>query len=345
MTIPAPSSFRRPAYWCWMVLKSVAPRLAAAVLLLAGSVAAEAQQAARVYRIGFVATTSPSPGTEAFRQGLREAGYVEGKNVIIEARFAKGRQERLPELVAEVLRLKIDVLVCGSTLTTLAAKKATTTVPIVFASVFDPVASGIVASLARPEGNVTGATLGVGGSGSAGKWVELLKEAVPGVSHVAVLWNSVNPASAQSVREILAAERTMNVKLDVLDAGDAMRLDKAFATIAASGAQGIIVTNDPVFTVNRAKLVQFAASKRLPAVYFFKLFTNAGGLMSYGPSLEESWRRAATLVDKILKGAKPADLPIEQSTRFELVLNLKTARALGLTIPQSLLLRADQVIE
>lgn len=320
-------------------------RLTAAVLLLAGSVAAQPQPAARVYRIGFVATVSPNPATEAFRQGLREAGYVEAKNVIIEARFAAGRQERLPELVAEVLRLKVDVLVCGSTLTVLAAKKATTAVPIVFASVFDPVASGIVASLARPGGNITGATIGVGGSGSAGKWVELLKEAVPGISHVAVLWNSANPASAQSVLDIQAAARALKLKLDVLDTGNATDLDRAFATIGASGAQGIIVTNDPFFSANRAKLVQFAASQRLPAVYFFKSFADAGGLMSYGGSQEESFRRAATLVDKILKGAKPADLPIEQSTRFELAINLRAASALGLTIPQSLLLRADQVIE
>ncbi|MGH7324595.1 MAG: ABC transporter substrate-binding protein [Candidatus Rokuibacteriota bacterium] len=326
-------------------MKSIVVSLTGAVLLLAGSVAAQPQPAAGVYRIGFVATVSPNRATEAFRQGLREAGYVEGKNVIIEARFAEGRQERLPELVAEVLRLKVDVLVCGSTLTVLAAKKATTTIPIVFASVFDPVASGIVASLARPGGNITGATVGVGGLGFAGKWVELLKEAVPGVSHVAVLWNSANPASAQSVRDIQAAAPALNVKLDVLDTGNATDLDRAFTTIDARGAQGIIVTNDPFFTANRAKLVGFAVSKRLPAVYFFKVFVDAGGLMSYEGSQEESFQRAATLVDKILKGAKPADLPIEQSTRFELVINLRAARALGLTIPRSLLLRADQVIE
>jgi putative ABC transport system substrate-binding protein len=262
-----------------MVVTSTLTRLAAAapLLLLAWSSAAQAQQATRVYRIGFVATVSPNPATEAFRQGLREAGYVEGKNVIIDARFAEGRQERLPERVAEVLRLKVDVLVCGSTVTVLAAKKATTTVPIVFASVFDPVASGIVTNLARPGGNITGATIGVGGLGSAGKWVELLKEAVPGVSHVAVPWNSVNPASAQSVREIQAAARDLNVKLDVLDTGNAAALDRAFATIGARRAQGIIVTNDPFFTANRAKLVQFAASTRLPAVYFFKIFADAGG--------------------------------------------------------------------
>jgi putative tryptophan/tyrosine transport system substrate-binding protein len=308
-------------------------------------VAAEAQQAARVSRIGFISPTSPGPTIHAFRQGLREAGYVEGQNVILETRFAEGRSERLPELVAEVIKLKVDVLVVGASLGALAAKKATTTVPVVFAGIIDPVAPGIVASLARPGGNITGVTFGIGGSGFAGKWVELLKDAVPTVSQIAVLWNSASPTGAPLVQEMQAAARTLNVKLHVLDAGDLTKLDRAFAAIGASGAQAIIVTNDPFFVTNRAKLVQFAASKRLPDVYFTKLFADAGGLMAYGSSLEDSYRRAATYVDKILKGAKPADLPIDQPTRFELVINLKTARALRLTIPQSLLLRADQVIE
>jgi putative ABC transport system substrate-binding protein len=320
-------------------------RLAAAVLLLAGSVAAQAQQTGRVYRIGFVSPISPGPTIEAFRQGLKEAGYIEGKNVIVETRFAEGRLERLPELVAEVLALKVDVLVAGSNLGALAAKRATTTVPVVFAGLIDPVAPGIVASLARPGGNITGVTIGIGGSGFAGKWVELLKEAVPNVSHVAVLQNSASPDSATLMRGVQAAARILNVKLDVHDARDSTTLDNAFDAIGASGARGLIVTNSPFFAANRAKLVQFAASKRLPAMYFFKLFADAGGLMSYGGSLEDSYRRAATYVDKILKGAKPADLPVEQPTTFELVINLKAARAIGLTIPRSLLLRADHVIE
>jgi len=325
--------------------------LIAAGALLAVPRFVQAQQAARVYRIGLVTPLSavPEPTTvHAFRQGLRELGYVEGKNVIIDARSAEGRPERFPELVAEVIRLKVDVLVVGSTVGALAAKKATTTVPIVFAGIIDPVAPGIVASLARPGGNITGATFGIGGSGFAGKWVELLKDAVPSVSQAAVLWNSANPASAPLVREIQSAARILKVKLDVLDAGDLTKLDRALAAIGASGASGaqaIIVTNDPFFVANRAKLVQFAASKRLPAMYFTKLFADAGGLMAYGGSLEDSWRRAAVYVDKILKGAKPADLPVEQPTTFELVINLKTARVLGLAIPQSLLLRADQVLE
>jgi len=316
-----------------------------AVGLLTAPLAAEGQQTARLYRVGFVSPISLGPTFHAFRDGLRELGYVEGKTVIVEARFAEGRSERLPELVADLIRLNVDVLVVGSTVGTLAAKKATTTVPIVFAGLIDPVAPGIVANLARPGGNITGVTFGIGGSGFAGKWMELLKEAVPNISHVAVLSNSASPLTALLVKEIRFAARTLNAKLDVLDAGNAADLDSAFAAIGASGAQAIIVLNDPFFVANRAKLVQFSASKRLPAVYFIKLFADAGGLMAYGGSLEDSYRRAATYVDKILKGAKPAELPIEQPTKFELVINLKTAKALGLTIPQSLLQRADQVIE
>ncbi len=313
--------------------------------LLAAPLAAQAQEAARVYRVGFLSPGSPGPTIHAFREGLREVGYVEGRSLIIEARFAEGRSERLPELVAEVIRLKVDVLVVGSTLGALAAKRATTTVPIVFAGLIDPVAPGIVASLARPGGNITGVTFGIGGAGFAGKWVELLKEAIPEVSRVAALWNSANPASAPSVRELQAAARTLNVRLDALDAGDVTKLDRAFAAIGTSGARGVIVMADPFFFSNRAKLVQFAASKRLPAVYFVKDFVDIGGLMSYGSSLGDSYRRAATYVDKILKGAKPADLPIDQPTRFELVINMKTAKTLGLTIPQSVLIRADEVIQ
>ncbi|MFI5326913.1 MAG: ABC transporter substrate-binding protein [Candidatus Rokuibacteriota bacterium] len=315
--------------------------------LLAAPLAAEGQQSPRVYRIGVVSPISatPNPTVDALRQGLRELGYVEGQHFILEARFAEGRTERLPELVAETIRLKVDVLVVGSTLGAVAAKRTTTTVPVVFAGLYDPVGPGIVASLARPGANITGASMGIGGSGFAGKWVELLKESAPGVSYVAVLANLASPLGALLLPDIQEAARTMNVKLDVLGAENVADLDRALAAIGASGAQGIIVTIDPLFVANRTKLVQFAAGKRLPAVYFTKLFADAGGLMTYGGSLEDSWRRAATYVDKILKGTKPADLPIGQPTRFELVINLKTAKVLGLTIPPSLLQRADQVIE
>jgi putative ABC transport system substrate-binding protein len=321
------------------------------VLLAAGAVLAmpfaSAQQAPKVYRIGLLSPTSPNPAVEAFRQGLREHGYVEGKNVILETRFAEGRSERIPKLVAELLQLKVEVLMAASSPGVLAAKKATSSVPIVFAGVIDPIALNVVASLAHPGGNITGATWGVGGTGFSGKWVELLKEVVPAVSRVAVLSNSSNPTTAAIVRDIDAAARALKVTLDVLDAGNAAKLDRALAAIGESGAQGIIVTNDPFFffNENRAKLVQYAARKRLPALYFTSHFVDAGGLISYGGSLEDSFRRAASYVDKILRGAKPADLPIDQPTRFELVINMRTAKALGLTIPGSLLLRADRVIE
>jgi putative ABC transport system substrate-binding protein len=290
--------------------------------------------------------TTGSPGTSIgpFREGLKEAGYVEGRNLVIEARFASGRQELLPELVADVIRQRVDVLVVVSTNTALAAKRATSTIPIVFASVFDPVASGIVPSLARPGGNVTGSAMAVGGD-FAGKWVELLKEAVPGMTRAAVLWNSANQSSVQSAESIQAAARALKVQVDLYDAGNAPNLDKALSAIAASRAAGIIIAPDPYFNANRTRIVRFAASRRLPAVYFFRSFAEAGGLMAYGASNADSIRAAARYVDKILKGAKPADLPVDQPTRFELVINLKTAKALGLKIPRSLLVRADQVIE
>lgn len=329
-------------------LKLMAACIAAAGLFLSKPFEAQAQRADKVYRIGCVSPTTPclpSATFEAFLQSMKELGYVEGRNVIYEYRSAEGRPERLPELVAELLRMKVDAIVTGGTVSALAAKKATATVPIVFATVFDPVATGLVASLARPGGNVTGLAMGVGGSGFGGKWVELLKESIPNLSHVGVLWNSANPASAPLVREIQAAARILNVKLDLRDAGNPASLDKAFAAFSTSGAQGIIVTNDPFFNAYRAQIAQFAVTKRLPAVHFSKLFVDAGGLMSYGASFEESWRRAARYMDKILKGAKPADLPVEQPTRFELAINMKVARALGLTIPPLLLLRADHVID
>jgi putative ABC transport system substrate-binding protein len=329
-----------------MVVTSAVHCLAAAVLLLVGAVRAEAQQT--VYRIGFVSPTSavPEPSQlRAFRQGLRELGYVEQKNLIIETRFAENRTERLPELVAEVLRLKVDVLLAASTPGTVAAKRATTTVPIVFAGVLDPVGSGIVSSLARPDGNVTGVTVGVGGEGFTGKCLELLRRAVPGLSNVAVLVNPSYPLTTQFRREIQVAASELNLAVDVRGAANAGELERALAAIGASGAQGLFVAPDPFLTANSARIARFATDRRLPALHFSKLFAEAGGLMSYGGTLAESFRRAATYVDKILNGAKPADLPIEQPRKFELVINLKTAKMLGLTIPRPLLLQADQVIE
>ena len=227
-------------------MKQIIVRLAAAVLLLAGSVAVHAQQAAKVYRIGYVTPSSRSadPPFDAFRQGLRELGYVEGMNVIVEARFAEGRFERLPALVAELIGLKVDVLLAGSPVGAVTAKNASTTVPIVFAGVGDPVSAGIVASLRRPGGNITGVAVGVGGPDFGGKWLQLLKEALPGVSHVAVLGNRSNPSNSPYLEGVEAAARTLKVKLNILDAGNTTELDRALAAIGASGAQGIIVTND-----------------------------------------------------------------------------------------------------
>ena len=309
--------------------------------------ASGAQQEPRMFRIGVVSPISanPNPTVDALRQGLRELGYVEGKNIVLETRFAEGRTDRLPELVAKTIRLKVDVLVVGSTLGALAAKNATSTVPVVFAGLYDPLGPGIVASLARPGGNITGASMGIGGSGFGGKWVELLKEAIPHLSDVAVLANPSSPLSPPIVQEVQAAARRANVKVELFGASNVRDLERTLPKIGASRAQGLVVVLDPLFVASRSPLVEFAASRRLPAMYFTRLFAEAGGLMTYGGSLEDSYRRAATYVDKILKGAKPADLPIDQPTRFEFVINLKTAKALRLTLPTSLLTRADQVIE
>jgi ABC-type uncharacterized transport system substrate-binding protein len=306
------------------------------------------QAVTKVYRIGVVSplASTPEPSTvRAFRRGLAELGYAEGMNVIVETRFAEGRPETFPEIIADLIRRKVDVIVVGSTIGALAAKRATSTVPVVFAGVVDPIASEIVPSLARPGGNITGATFGAGGSTIAGKWLELLIEAVPKATHVAVLFNSADPQGGASLREIQAAARTLKVKVEQYDAASDATLDKAFAAIGTSGANGLIVTGTAYYGGNRVKLVRAAADKRLPAMYFFSLFPEDGGLMSYGGSSEDSYRRAAAQVDRILKGAKPGDLPIDQATRYELVVNLKTAKALGIVIPRPLLLRADRVIE
>lgn len=306
--------------------------------------AAWTQGAQRMHRIGFVSPVARGPRSDAFVHGLRELGHVEGRNVRIDMRFADGQPERLPGLVDEVLRLNPDVLVVGATIGARAAKNATTMVPIVFAGSSDPVAGGIVANLARPEGNVTGFSLAYG-DGFAGKWLELLTQAAPGVSHVAVVWSSTNAAASRFVQELQLAGRTLNVRLDVHQASTDAELDQALAAITAGAARGLIVTPSPFFVSRQRNLVEFAAGRRLPAIYFAEEFTAAGGLMSYGPSITDSYRRAAAHVDKILRGAKPADLPVEQPTKFDLVINLKAAKALSLTIPGTLLLRADEVIQ
>ena len=316
--------------------------------LLAAPLAAEAQQASRVARIGWLGA-NPAPGRhmrEAFLQGLRDLGYVEGRNVVVEYRFAEGKLERYPALAAELVALKVDVIVAPITLAALAAKRATKTIPIVFAAVGDPITDGLVTSLARPGGNVTG--LSVLSSELVGKWLEQLKQAVPGVSHVAVLWQP-GAASARTEQDMLkegeVTARALGVRPQFVEARGPADLDRAFSDMTKARAGALTVLPGNMFFSERRRLVGLAAKNRLPAVYPSREYVDAGGFMSYAPNGADLFRRAATYVDKILKGAMPGDLPVEQPTKFELVINLKTAKALGLTIPPSLLQRADQVIE
>jgi putative ABC transport system substrate-binding protein len=303
---------------------------------------AEAQQTKKVPRIGYLASTSRGDTDEAFRQGLRELGYVEGGSIVIEYRFAEGKLERLSDLAADLVRLKVDVLVAaGGTPAALAAKRATATVPIVMTNIGDPVAVGLVASLARPGGNVTG--LSLLGPDTAGKRLELLREVVPALSRVAVLWNPANPSHALHLEETRAAARALGVQVQSLEARGPEDFETAFK--AARGASGILALGDPVYRLHRAAIIDLAGRNRLPAMYEFTQFVEAGGLMCYGASLDDLYRRAATYVDKILKGAKPADIPVEQPMKFELVINLKTAKQIGLTIPPNVLARADRVIK
>lgn len=322
---------------------ALAPWLA--LLCVAGApLAARAQPTARMHRIGFLSPTAAGSRSEAFVQGLREFGYVEGRNCRIDMRFADGQPDRLQGLAEELVGLPVDVLVVGATIGARAAKKATGTIPIVFAGSSDPVAGGIVPNLSRPGGNVTGFSLAQG-DGFAGKWLELLKAAASDANHVAALWSSSNAAATRYLNDLETAAKASKVRLDAHHAAHAAELDEALSAIAKSGARGLIVMPSPFAFFHRDKLVRFAADRRLPAIYYADDFTDAGGLMSYGPSISDSYRRAASHVDKILKGAKPGDLPVEQPTKFDLAINLKTAKALGLTIAPSLLLRADQVIQ
>jgi putative tryptophan/tyrosine transport system substrate-binding protein len=318
-------------------------------VLLAAPLAAEAQQAAKVARIGYLVTSLAARPhlREAFRQGLRDLGYVEGRNVVIEYRDAEGKSERLPALAAELVALKVDVIVTGGgTPTALAAKQATRTLPIVFAFAADPVTSGLVTSLARPGGNVTG--LSLLSTELVGKCLELLTQAVPGVSRVAVLW-SPGALGERTEKDMLkgadVAGRALGVRLQFVEARGPADFDRAFSDMTKARTGALTVLPSAMFFNERSRLVDLAAKNRLLAVYPGREFVDAGGLMAYGPNAADLFRRAATYVDKILKGAKPADLPVEQPTKFELVINLKTAKALGLTIPQSVLGRADEVIE
>jgi len=313
---------------------------------LAAPLTAEAQQAGKVHRIGMLETTSMAlnaANIEAFRQGLRELGYVEGRNYIIEYRSADGRSERFPDLAAELVRLKVDVILTRGTPAVMAAKSATGTIPVVMAASSDPVLSGVVASLARPGGNITGLSSIV--HEVSGKRLELIREVFPGVSRIAVLLIMSNPAEALQWKETEIAASSLRVQVQLLDVRKAGDFGRAFDAAIKQRAGALVVGLDTLTQTNHRFIVDLAAKHRLPTIYGTREFVDAGGLMGYGVSYPDLYRRAATYVDKILKGAKPADLPVEQPTKFDLVINLKTAKALGLTIPPSLLARADQVIE
>jgi putative ABC transport system substrate-binding protein len=319
--------------------------LSLCAMLFALSYSASAQQPAKIPRIGFLGATSPSiipARLEAFRQGLRELGYVEGKNIHIEYRWAEGKFDRLPNLASELVRLKVDMIVTGGPMDTRTAKEATSTIPIVMTWDQDPVGSGLVASLARPGGNVTG--LSILAPKISGKQLELLKEIVPGLSRVAYLGNSTEPGNAQALRETETAARAFAVQIQYLDVLAPKDIEPAFRAASKGRAHAVLVLTSPVVNSQRTQVVDFAAKNRLPAIYHRRQFVEDGGLMSYGVSQTDLDRRAATYVDKILKGAKPADLPVEQPTKFELVVNLKAAKQIGLTIPPNVLARADRVI-
>jgi putative tryptophan/tyrosine transport system substrate-binding protein len=306
-----------------------------------------AQGAAKVYRIGMLRPGSPptgsSPNLEAFRQGLHDLGYMEGQHFVVESRWAEGSDERLPDLAAELVRLQVDIIMAAGVLATYAAQQATRTMPIVMLGVYDPVGAGLVASLARPGGNITGvSTLGLE---LAGKRLEILKETVPQLGRVAVLANPAAPPHTVFLETLRVVSQELGLQLQVLEVRSPDELDRAFTALTQAGAEALFVLPDPPMLdrLDR-RIADLTAQHRLPAIYPFKSYVDAGGLMSYAPSLPDIYRRAAYYVDKILKGAKPADLPVEQPMKFELVINLKTARSLGLTIPSTLLILADEVI-
>src|ERR1700730_806657 len=306
--------------------------------------AGRAQQGGKVYRIGILAIARDLPRTwKKLLEGLRDHGYVEGQNIVIEWRYSEGQAERWSELADELVGLKVDAIVVSTTPAALAAKKATSTIPIVITSAFDPVGAGLATSLAKPGGNVTG--LGMLIPEVNAKALALLKEAVPHLSRVAVLWNTANPANALVWKEIEATARAMDIILHSQPIREPKDLDIAFVGITQDQPDGLLILVDALLVQYRKAIVDFTAHNQLPAVSFAKEFAEMGSLMSYGPDLPEMYRKAADYVDRILTGAKPADLPMELPTKFELVINLKTAKALGLTIPPSLLARADEAIE
>jgi putative ABC transport system substrate-binding protein len=319
--------------------------IAIALTFAFGGAVAQAQQPARIPRIGILIPTSGSilsARVEAFRQRLREHGYVEGKNIFIEYRYSEGKSERVPDLAAELVRLKVDIIVTIGPGPTLAAKKASGTIPIVFAGASDPVGTGIVSSLARPGGNITGLSLMV--PDLDGKRLELLKEAFPKVARVAFLWNPSGARGNLALTEMEAAAKALGLKLLSLQVRSLDDFEGAFARAKKGLAQALITTTGGLINTQQRQVLDFAAKNRLPAIYHYSEFVEAGGLMSYGPDNTDVCRRAAVFVDKILKGAKPADLPVQQSAKFEFIINLKAAKQIGLTIPPNVLARADKVI-
>jgi len=315
-----------------------------ALALLVSFPAFAAQQSGRVPRIGFLVFVSSETRYRGFQQGLRELGYREGQNITIEFRSADGSPERLKDLTDELVRLPVDVIVAGSTVGAETAKRATSAIPVVFANVADPVALGLVASLAKPGGNITG--LSTDSPEITGKRLELIKEVIPGMRRIGVLWNQDATGSVAQFNQLKPAAQSLGVDVRSLPIRPPVpEIDKAFGTAKNWRADALIALDDALIFANRTRIIALAVRHRLPAMYGYREFPEASGLMAYGPSRYDMYRRAATYVDKILKGGKPAELPVEQPTRFELVVNLKTAKALGLTIPQSVLIRADQVIQ
>lgn len=314
---------------------------------IAFSRGAAAQHTGRTARIGYLSGVSASGNPhypEAFRRGLRELGWIEGRNVTIEYRFADGRFERLPEFARALVRSKVDVLVAGATPSAVAARNATATIPIVMIAVGDPEGLGLVKSLARPGSNVTGVSFDVGLE-SFSKSLELLRQIVPGVNRVAALLNPANPAQKLAAKHLLAAAERLGMQLRIHEARGADEFDQAFATMQRERPGALLVVADSMLIQHRARLAELSAGIRVPTMYGVREAVEAGGLVSYGPNVADTFRRAAAYVDKILRGAAPGELPVEQPVKFDLVINLKVARALGLTIPPSILLRADEVIE
>jgi putative tryptophan/tyrosine transport system substrate-binding protein len=320
-------------------------RFALCAMLFALSLPAEAQQRTKIPRIGFLGNSTAALEANLigpFREGLRDFGYVEGKNIVIEWRWAEGKYERFPALIAEIIASKVDLIVTAGTPATIALKKATTTLPLVMIAVGDPVGTGLIASLAHPGGNLTGLT-----SISPeldGKRLELLREVVPKISHVAVLWNPTSPLQVVAERETQAAAQAMRIKVLSLGVQAQEQFDDAFATIRRKRPGALLVLADRLFLHHRARIMDFATKQRLPGVHAYVELVEAGGLMSYGPSYAGMHRRAAYFVDRILKGTKPVDLPVEAPAKFELVVNLKAAKQIGVTIPPNVVYRADRVI-